>query len=60
MNFINNSIRELKHVVWPTREETIKYFIIVVITLILFGLYLTAADFLFREWIFGLQSLFAK
>lgn len=60
MNFIKDSFRELKHVVWPTKEETIKYFFIVLVTLILFGLYLTIADFAFREGLFGLQNLFSK
>ena len=60
MEFIKDSFRELKHVVWPTKEETIKYFIIVLITLILFGVYLTIADYAFRESLFGLQNLFSK
>ena len=60
MDFIKDSFRELKHVVWPTKEETIKYFIIVLITLILFGLYLTIANYVFTEWLFGLQSIFGK
>ena len=60
MDFIKDSFRELKHVVWPTKEETIKYFIIVLITLILFWIYLTIADYTFREWLFGLQRLFSK
>ena len=60
MDFIKDSFRELKHVVWPTKEETIKYFIIVLITLILFGLYLTIANYVFTEGLFGLQNLFNK
>lgn len=40
MKFIKDSVRELKHVVWPTRKETNKYFLIVTIILVLFGLYL--------------------
>jgi len=57
MNFIKDSIRELQHVVWPTREETIKYFIIVLTTLILFGIYLTIFNFIFSEWLFTLKDL---
>ena len=34
--FINESVRELSHVVWPTRKETKKYFTIVVTVLVLF------------------------
>lgn len=60
MKFLKDSFRELKHVVWPTKEETIKYFVIVLITLILFGVYLTFADYIFREWLFWLKDLFAK
>ena len=59
MDFIKDSFRELKHVVWPTKEETIKYFIIVLITLILFGLYLTIANYAFTEALFGLWKLFS-
>ena len=60
MDFIKNSFRELKHVVWPTKEETIKYFFIVLVTLILFAIYLTIANYVFTEWLFGLQKLFTK
>jgi preprotein translocase subunit SecE len=60
MKFFKDSFRELKHVVWPSKEETIKYFLIVLVTLILFGLYLTFADFIFREGIFGLRDIFSK
>lgn len=57
MNFFKDSFRELKHVVWPTKQETIKFFNIVLITLILFWIYLTFADFIFREGLFGLRDL---
>jgi len=60
ITFIKDSFRELKHVVWPTKEETRKYFIIVLVTLIAFGLYLTIANYIFTEWLFGLQKLFSK
>ena len=55
--FIKDSIRELKHVVWPTREETRNYFLIVVATLILFGLYLFVVSTIFTEGLFGLKKL---
>jgi len=35
-NFIKDSVRELKHVVWPTRAETKAYFVTVLVVLILF------------------------
>jgi preprotein translocase SecE subunit len=47
MNFIKNALRELKHVVWPTREETKKYFIVVLAVLIAFGLFLFVFGSLF-------------
>lgn len=55
--YVKDSIRELKHVVWPTSEETRNYFIIVVAVLILFGLYLTIVWTIFEEWLFGLKDL---
>lgn len=56
-NFFKESVRELKHVVWPTRDETRNYFLIVVVVLVLFGLYLFIASTVFTKWIFGLQKL---
>ena len=49
ITFIKDSFRELKHVVWPTREETKSYFMMVLVTLILFGLYLFIANTVFSE-----------
>jgi len=49
ITFLKGSIRELKHVVWPTREETKKYFMMVLVTLILFGIYLFIANTIFSE-----------
>jgi len=60
MKFFKDSFRELKHVVWPSKQETIKFFTIVLITLILFWVYLTFADFIFREGLFGLKNFFSK
>ncbi len=57
MNFLKDSFRELRHVVWPTKKETIKFFYIVLVTLILFWLYLTFADFIFRESLMALKDL---
>lgn len=58
INFIKDSFRELKHVVWPTKKETIKFFIIVLITLTLFGIYLFIADNLFGQIMFWLKNYF--
>ena len=49
ITFIKDSFRELQHVVWPTREETKSYFMMVLVTLILFGLYLFIANTIFSE-----------
>lgn len=57
ITFIKDSVRELKHVVWPTRKETTHFFIVVVIILVLFGLYLALADTIFREPLFKLRDL---
>jgi len=51
ITFIKDSFRELQHVVWPTREETKSYFMMVLVTLILFGLYLFIANTVFSELI---------
>ena len=56
MKFFKDSIREIKHVVWPTRKETKKYFIIVVTVLVLFGLYLFLFSNLFSRWLSALKS----
>ncbi len=58
IQFFKDSIRELKHVVWPTKEETTKYFIIVVTILVVFWLYLFLASTLFSEWLLALKKLF--
>lgn len=57
ISFIKNSLRELKHVVWPTKEETRNYFLVVLIILIVFGLYLFFASTLFSEAMLYLKWL---
>jgi len=49
IQFFKDSFRELNHVVWPTREETRNFFIIVLVILIVFGIYLFAASTIFSE-----------
>ena len=56
MNFIKASIRELRHVVWPTKEDTTKYFLIVVRTLLLFGIYLFIFSTIFSEGLLYLKN----
>jgi len=57
INFIKESVRDFKHVVWPTREETYKYFTIVLTVLIIFWLYLFIANTAFSEILFKLKDL---
>ena len=57
MNFIKNALRELKHVVWPTREETKKYFIVVLLVLIAFGLFLFVFGSLFWNTLRWLKNM---
>jgi len=58
MKFIKDSIRELKHVVWPTREETKKYFLIILIFIVFFGSYLFIFNNIFGEIIIQLKNIF--
>lgn len=57
VQFFKNSFRELKHVVWPTKEETKGFFIVVLAILILFWLYLTLANTVFEQWLLFLKDL---
>ena len=57
IKYIKDSVRELKHVVWPTRAETTNYFVIVTVVLVLFGLYLFIASTLFTKGLFGLKDI---
>ncbi|NVP17634.1 preprotein translocase subunit SecE [Candidatus Gracilibacteria bacterium] len=57
VQFLKDSIRELKHVVWPTRQETTKYFFIVVSVLVLFGIYLFIASTAFSEAMLYLKNI---
>ncbi len=45
---------ELKHVVWPTRNQTIFYTLIVIILSILVAYFLGVFDFIFSQ---GLQKI---
>lgn len=58
LQFFKDSIRELKHVVWPTRKETQKYFLLVLAMLVFFGFYLFVFSNIFSELIFGLKGAF--
>lgn len=58
LQYFKDSIREFKHVVWPTREETKKYFVIVLVVLILFWTYIFLLNTLFSNVINALGRLF--
>lgn len=57
ITFVKESIREIRHVVWPTKKERNKYLVIVLSVLILFGLYLFLASTIFSEGLFALKNL---
>ncbi len=57
IQFLKDSFRELSHVVWPTREETRAFFLVVLIILITFWLYLFIASTFFSEWMLYLKSV---
>ncbi len=48
---------ELKHVIWPTRSQTIYYTLFVVLLSVIIGYYLGVFDFLFSK---GLELLLAS
>ncbi len=45
---------ELKHVIWPTRRQTVYYALIVIILSVIIAYYLGVFDFLFSQ---GLQKV---
>ena len=45
--FLKEVVAELKKVTWPTREETIKLTVIVIVISILFGAFIGVLDALF-------------
>lgn len=57
IQFFKDSFRELRHVVWPTNEETKSFFIIVLVILILFWLYLFITGSIFSEWMLYLRKI---
>lgn len=57
INFFSQSIRELAHVVWPSRVETRRYFLLVIAILIAFGVYLYIVSFIFSKTNLALRSV---
>ena len=58
LQFLKDSVREFKHVVWPTRKETQKYFSLVLTLLTFFAIYLFLVSNIFSEIVFALKSAF--
>jgi preprotein translocase subunit SecE len=48
-NYLRDTRGELKHVSWPTQQQTILYTILVIVLSIITGIYLGLLDFLFKE-----------
>ncbi len=51
LEFLREVRAELKKVAWPTREEVIRYSIIVLVALVVFTLFVFGVDYVF-EWFF--------
>ena len=45
--FLEETVGELKRSSWPTRKELIDSTIVVIVSMVLFGLFVAAADFVF-------------
>lgn len=54
--FVKEVRQELKKVAWPTRQETAKYSVIVLVTVIVFTALIAGIDWLFSEFVIRLFS----
>lgn len=50
--FFKESIKEFEHVVWPTKNETRKYFSIVVWLIVCLTLFIFVISSVFSAWLF--------
>ena len=50
-NFLQEIGLELKKVNWPTKKETVKYTLMVIVTLLIIALFLGGVDFLFTRFL---------
>ncbi len=57
LRFLRESVKEFDHVVWPTRRETVRYFTIVVSTIVAFAIFLFIIGTAFSSSIFALRNL---
>ncbi len=53
VNYVRGSIDELRKVVWPTREQTVQYTLIVIVSVLVVIAFTAALDF-------GLSKLFEQ
>lgn len=53
-DYLNHSKREVRQVVWPTRQETVQMTLIVTVVVILMGIFLWLVDMFF---LWGVQLL---
>jgi preprotein translocase subunit SecE len=51
IQFIRQSAEELKKVTWPTRKETVKLTLVVLVVSTLVGAYIGGLDFLYTKFI---------
>jgi len=52
--YLKETKTELKHVIWPTRSQTLYYTLIVIVLSVLVAYYLGIFDFIFSK---GLEKL---
>lgn len=48
-NFIKETREEMRHVVWPSREEVVNSTIVVMASVVLVSMFLFSTDFLFEK-----------
>ncbi len=49
INYIKDTIAELKHVSWPTNRQSIVYTVLVIVISIIVAIYIGTFDFLFSK-----------
>ena len=54
--YLKETKTELKHVIWPTRSQTLYYTLIVIILSVILAYYLGIFDFIFSK---GLEKMLA-
>ncbi len=57
LRFFRESIKEFDHVVWPTRRETVRYFTVVVSTIVVFSIFLFVVGTAFSTSLFSLREM---